>query len=230
MTQPADFFTPSLSKAYDERNSKLAPISDNLHFLMRLVLAKAPAQAKVLCVGVGTGAEILSLAQAFPNWTFTGLDPSASMLEVCAERLQKAGFSNRCQLVHGYIQDVEEGANFDIALSILVAHFVKTEERGGFFKHMTNRLKTGGVLINAEISADLNAPEFPHMLEDWKQVQTLMGATPESLAGLENQLRNTLEILPPQTTETILRQSGIPTPIRFFQSILIQAWHGRKSS
>ncbi|AGH95353.1 class I SAM-dependent methyltransferase [Pseudobdellovibrio exovorus] len=227
-TTPPDFFTKELSLAYDERNSKLSPISENLHFLIRLAIQDLPTKSHILCIGVGTGAEILSLAKAFPEWTFLGVDPSASMLEVCAERLQIAGVSERCQLVCGYVQDVPKGEKFDAVLSVLVAHFVRREERLDFFQNMVSRLKSGGYLVNAEISCDLNAPEFPLMLKGWEQVQTLMGATPESLAGLPQQLRTVLNILPNSETEDILRQSGILSPTKFFQSFMISAWYGKK--
>lgn len=225
MTTP---FTKEHSQAYDTRNAKLAPIADNMHFLIRLVLQGLPANASILCVGVGTGAEILSLAKAFPGWTFTGVDPSASMLEVCAENLEKAGISQRCQLIHGYVHNAPTGETFDAALSILVAHFVKPEDRTDFFRQMTTRLKPAGYLVNTEISADLDTPNFPALLENWKQVQTLMGATPQSLANLSQTLRTGLSILPPHQTEAILHQAGIKTPTRFFQSILIHGWYGQK--
>lgn len=231
MSQPApNFFTKEHSQTYDERNSKLAPIADNMHFLIRLVLANLPVQANILCVGVGTGAEILSLAQAFPNCTFTGVDPSASMLEVCTNRLTQAGITHRCKLVHGYVNNVEEGANFDAALSILVAHFIKTEDRQSLFQNMVSRLKPNGVLINTEIAGDLDAPTFPDMLENWKQVQSLMGATPQSLDNLPKLMREVLTILSPHQTEDILRQSGISNPTCFFQAFLIHGWYGKKGA
>ncbi len=225
MTNP---FTKEHSQAYDARNSKLAPISANLHFLMRMVLEDLPANARILCIGVGTGADIFALAEAFPNWTFTGVDPSADMLDVCAERLQQAGLQHRCTLIHGYVQNAPADEPFDAAISLLVAHFIKPEDRSDFFSQMASRLKTGGYLVNAEISADLDAPEFPVLLEDWKKVQTLMGATPESLANLAQTLRTGLSVLPPRQTEKILRQSGIPKPVQFFQSFLIHGWYGQK--
>lgn len=88
---PTDFFTKELSQIYDERNARLAPIADSAHFLIHLVLKNLPARARVLCVGVGTGAEILSLAKAYPGFTFFGVDPSEPMLEVCRTRLAAAG-------------------------------------------------------------------------------------------------------------------------------------------
>ena len=48
MSNPAsnstsDFFDQKIADSYDERNSRLAPISDGLHFLLRLTLASLPA-------------------------------------------------------------------------------------------------------------------------------------------------------------------------------------------
>jgi tRNA (cmo5U34)-methyltransferase len=218
------------AKWYDERNLGLAPIADNMHFLIRLILKNAPVRARVLCVGVGTGAEILSLSKSFPEWKFVGVDPSIGMLDVCRERLSNAGVLDRCELIHGYVHDVPREENFDVALSILVAHFVKREERLGFYQAMCSRLCTNGILINTEISYDLNSREFPLMLKNWEAVQALMGATPESLANLSVVLREMLSVISPAETEHFLSQSGIPLPVRFFQAFMISGWYGIKSS
>ncbi len=222
-----DHFTDA-AKAYDEKNRELAPIADNMHFLIRLILKNAPPRAQVLCVGVGTGAEILSLAKHYPDWTFVGVDPSVGMLDVCRDRLKSAGVLNRCELIHGYVDDVPSGHNFDVALSILVAHFIKREERAKFYQSMNERLRSGGTLINTEISFDLNSPEFPAMLKNWETVQTLMGGTPESIANLSLVLREMLSVISPVDTESLLKQSGIDLPVRFFQSFMICGWYGIK--
>ncbi len=216
------------AKVYDERNRQLAPIADNMHFLIRLILKNAPVRARVLCVGIGTGAEILSLANSFPEWTFVGVDPAIGMLDVCRERLNNAGVLHRCELIHGYVHDVPLGENFDVALSILVAHFVKRADRLNFYQAMCSRLGTNGILINTEISFDLNAQEFPFMLKNWEAVQSMMGATPESLANLSLQLREMLSVISPIETESLLKQSGIHVPVRFFQAFMISGWYGIK--
>ncbi|MES2356303.1 MAG: class I SAM-dependent methyltransferase [Pseudomonadota bacterium] len=224
-----DHFTDA-ARVYDERNRQLAPIADNMHFLIRLILKNAPVRARVLCVGVGTGAEILSLSKSFPEWTFVGVDPSIGMLEVCRERLSNAGVLNRCELIHGYVDDVPLGEYFDAALSILVAHFVKREDRLNFYQAMCDRLCTNGILINTEISFDLNSKEFPLMLKNWGAIQSMMGATPESIANLAVQLREMLSVISPTETEGFLNQSGIHLPIRFFQAFMISGWYGIKNS
>ncbi len=221
-----DFFNKDMAERYDDRNSKLAPISDCMHFLTRLVLRDLPEKSKVLCVGVGTGAEIISLAKAFPKWTFVGVDPSADMLTVGRERMKSAGFADRCEFVHGYVHDVKKKAEFDLVVSFLVGHFVKRAERLAFYQGMSDRLKPEGMLVNAEISSDLNSVSFPALLHGWEGVQELMGGTPESLATLPKMLREMLTVLPPNETEELLRESGIETPTRFFQALMISAWYG----
>lgn len=223
-----DHFTEA-AKVYDEKNLQLAPIADNMHFLIRLILKNAPMRARILCVGVGTGAEILSLSKTFPEWTFVGVDPSVGMLNVCRERLEAAGVLSRCELIQGYVHDVPSGENFDVALSVLVAHFVKREDRLSFYQAMSSRLHPNGVLINTEISYDLNSAEFPLMLKNWEAVQLLMGATPESLANLSQVLREMLSVISPIETEKLLKQSGIQLPVRFFQAFMISGWYGTKN-
>ncbi len=217
------------AKSYDEKNLQLAPIADNMHFLIRLILKNTPTHAKVLCIGVGTGAEILSLSKIFPHLNFVGVDPALGMLDVCRERLKDAGILDRCELIHGYIHDVPKGENFDVALSILVGHFVKSDERLSFYTAMVERLRTNGYFVNTEISYDLNSKEFPLMLENWKEVQALMGATPESLANLSHVLQDMLSILPPTEVTQLIEKSGIRNPVQFFQAFMINGWYGVKN-
>ena len=224
-----DFFNADVSLSYDKRNTALAPIADNMHFLIRLVLKDLPLNARILCVGVGTGAEILSLAQIYPEWTFVGVDPSAPMLAVCRESLTHAGIIGRCELIHGYVQDVPGGAAFDAVLSILVGHFVSRTERVDFYTAMQELLKPNGFFVNTELSFDLDAKDFPAMLKGWSRVQALMGATPDSLQRLPHMLRDRLSVLPPALVEDIMRKSGISMPVRFFQSFMIHGWYAQKT-
>lgn len=223
-----DFFTKEMAEGYDKRNSPLSPISDGLHFLMSLVLENLPANCRVLSVGAGTGAEILYLAKIFPSWTFVAVEPSESMLNICKERVHDAYLGDRCEFVHGYCSNLPKEASFDVALSILVAHFIAKSERASYFSEMTSRLKSGGYLINAEISIGIESNEFAPMLDVWESVQKRMGGTPESLKNLPQVLKEILTVLPNCETEQLLRTSGIPLPVKFYQAFMISAWYGVK--
>ena len=227
-TPPIVPFGEEHARRYDEQNSALAPISGNLHFLTRLVLEDLPERSRVLSVGAGTGADILALARAFPSWSFVAVEPSSSMLEVCRERLDEAGVLHRCELVHGFAHDLAEQADFDAATVFLVAHFVEREQRRGFFESIVGRLRSGGTLVNAEVSVDLDSEAFPAMLRNWQAVQRLRGASAEMLEKTSQMLRDQLTVLSPEDTESVLREAGVAVPVRFFQSFMIAGWYGTK--
>ena len=223
-----EFFDKQASESYDQRIKPIAPIIDNLHFLIRLIL-KDLADPHILCVGVGTGTEILELARAFPSWRFTGIDPSASMLDVCRRRLHQADLLTRCELYHGYLSDLPKIERFDAILCLLVAHFIKdSRERQALFSEMTARLKTAGYVIHAEISYDLSAAEFPDIGEKWKALHRVAGASEERVENILKTLQEDVAVLPPASTEHLFRNSGLPMPIPFFQSLLIRAWYAQK--
>ena len=222
------FFDRQMAESYDERNSSLSPVSENMHFLIRLVLEDLPADARILCVGAGTGAEILSLARNNPGWRFVAVDPSAEMLEVCRKKLIEEELLDRCDLIHGYVTDAPSGPGFHAALSILVAHFVPREERAQFYRDIHDRLKPGGSFISTEICFDLDSPEFPHMLRNWERIQVRSGATRESLEKLPNMLRNTLCVLGPEETVLALKSTGFNSTLRFFQAFMISGFQAVK--
>lgn len=60
---------------YDSQWARMAPVRDGLYFLVEAVFATLPADAHVLGVGVGTGAELAFLAKRFPGWRFTAVEP-----------------------------------------------------------------------------------------------------------------------------------------------------------
>jgi len=69
------------AESYDKQWEKLSPINDSLHLLMGAIMSNLPEQANILCVGAGTGAEIIYLAKRFPKWSFTALSESLFSLE-----------------------------------------------------------------------------------------------------------------------------------------------------
>ena len=128
-------FNKEQAATYDERFAKLAPQRDALHLLIRILLGDLPERARVLCVGAGTGAELLALARAFPGFAFTAVEPAQAMLEVCEKRAHEEGVADRCVFHHGYLATLPAGEPFDVATSLLVSQFLKVRaervEEGG---------------------------------------------------------------------------------------------------
>lgn len=223
-----NFFDQKASQKYDEKNKKLGAINENLHLLIRLILQDLPENAHILCVGAGTGTEILYLANIFPQWRFTGIDPSAPMIEVCRQKLETAGIADRCTLITGYVDDAPAD-QFDAALCLLVTHFITdAAARQQTFDAMAARLKPGGYLINADISYDTASPLYDDMLEKWNAMHRYGGASEEHLAQTKSMLAEHLAVLPDADMEDFLTQAGLPRPVKFFQSLLISAWYAQK--
>ena len=75
------------ASGYDRQWAKTAPIRECLYLLLDPMLAGLPRDARILCVGVGTGAELVHLAKRFPGWSFAAVEPSSKMLEECRRRV-----------------------------------------------------------------------------------------------------------------------------------------------
>ena len=223
-----DSFEKERAKSYDQSNGHLTLIFENLHYLIRIILSENSPSSKILCVGVGTGNEIIELAKAFPKFTFVAVDPSLSMLEVCQDKLEKLNLLDRCKLIHGYIDDVPETNDFDAALCLLVLHHTSPENRTKIIKGIFKRLKGAGHFICAEISFDNSPNIYGDIIEKWKSLNRLSGSCEEKVQSLPKMMKEHLSIQTPSEVESIMMNCGFSVCIQFFQALLIRAWYARK--
>ncbi|MDO9181003.1 MAG: class I SAM-dependent methyltransferase [Bacteriovorax sp.] len=223
-----DSFGKDRAKSYDQSNNHIVPIYENLHYLIKILLSEVAPNSKILCIGVGTGSEIIELAEAFPKFTFVAVDPSESMLEVCREKLKKLNLLDRCELIHGYVEDVQELEGFDGALCLLVLHHTTLEDRTKIITGIFKCLKTTGYFICAEISFDLTSSAFGDIIEKWQSMIRRSGSQEGKIQNLPRMMKEHLFIQAPSEVELILVSSGFLNPIQFFQALLIRAWYARK--
>ncbi|MEZ4222465.1 MAG: class I SAM-dependent methyltransferase [Polyangiaceae bacterium] len=223
--RPRVAFDEEHAANYDKNFEKLAAFKDALHILTRAALSDLPDGARVLCVGAGTGAELLYLAEAFPSWTFTALDLAAPMLDVCRRRVEQAGIGERCTFHVGPIASLREPEPFDVATSFLVSQFVLDRgERAAFFKEIARRLRKGGRLVSADLVGKVDAAPSD-LLDIWLRVMQYNGATPEKLEGLLEAFRTAVAIVPEANVMQLIEGAGFETPTRIFQVGMIHAWH-----
>ncbi|MFI3311040.1 methyltransferase domain-containing protein [Ewingella allii] len=228
MNNTNDIFNGEFSRQYDAYNESLNEIANNLHLLISVLLRDLPKKARILCVGVGTGSEITRLAKQHANWHFIGVDPSPDMLEVCQEKLQREGLSDRCTLIEGYLGDVPVSGDYDVALCLLVAHFIQDADRLGIYQQINDQLAAGGRMICAEIAGDMASEGFDAQLISWAAMHSVASKTERDPLEIRNQLSQRLLLLAPEQTERLISQSGFELPQRFFQSLLIHGWMAKK--
>lgn len=228
--EPPAAFGPEHAAAYDQRYAKLAPLRDVLHLLTSAVLADLPAEARILCVGAGTGAELIYLAEKFPQWRFAVVEPSAPMLEVCRRKAEVAGITSRCVFHEGYLDSLPPSEAFDAATALLVSQFIPAPEaRGGFFRNIAARLRPGSYLVSADLASDLTSANYQSLLEVWLRLMRETGSSPEQLEKLRDAYGRDVAVLPIEQISAIIASAGFERPVLFLQTCLIHAWFARST-
>ncbi len=225
---PKPIFTADHAAAYDTRFAKLSPLRDALHLLVGAVFANLPEQARILCVGAGTGAELIYLAHKFPGWQFTAVEPSGPMLEVCRRKAAAAGIAGRCSFHEGYLNSLPMGEPFDAATSLLVSQFVlDREKRTGFFREIARHLKPDGILASADLAS--NRAAYPDLLGVWLKLMKETDMTPEQVEGLREVYGRDVGVLSLDETRAIIAEGGFEEPVQFLQTGLIHGWWARRN-
>lgn len=225
MTAPT-LFDESHAAAYDERFARLAPIRDALHLLTRLALEEMPADGRLLCVGAGTGAELLYLAAAFPGWRFTAVDPSAPMLRRCRARVEAAGLADRCAFHEGTVASLEDDGAFDGATALLVSQFlVDRGARRDFFADIAARLRPRAPLMVADLA---RVEPFAELLTLWKRAWLHAGVPADNVARIDEPFDRQVAVLAPAEVAAIISAGGFEAPLPCFQSLLIHGFWTRR--
>lgn len=223
------YFGQQSASAYDQQWAKLAPLRDGLHLLIGALLSDLPTDARLLCVGAGTGAEIIYLAQRFQQWRFTAVEPSAPMLEVCRSRAEEHGIASRCVFHEGYLDSLPPLEAFDAATSLLVSQFIlEREARSDFFRAIAERLRPDGILASADLASDVNSATYQSLLEVWLRMMKAADVAPEMIERLRVAYGRDVPLLPPEDISAIIVSSGFEAPILFFQGGLIHAWYSKR--
>jgi tRNA (cmo5U34)-methyltransferase len=223
-------FDQERASSYDKRFAKLAPLLDALHLLIHLVLSELPADARILCVGVGTGTELINLAQKFPQWQFTAVEPAAPMLDICRQRAEECAITSRCTFHEGYLDSLPPSNSFDAATCLLVSHFfMQQDERRNFFSQIASRVRPNGYLVSSDLSSDMSTPAYQSLLEVWLRMLRYSEVPAEEIEKFRASYGRNAAVLPPLEVESIIASSGFDTPVLFFQTLLIHAWYAKRT-
>lgn len=214
---------------YDAQWARMAPIRESLHFLLEAAFAGLPDDARLLCVGAGTGAEIGHLARRFPHWRFLALDPAPRMIDACRERAEREGFVDRCEFHAGLVETLPDTASFDAATCFLVSQFLlDPAARTAFFAEIAQRLRPGGILAWADLAWDTAAPDYPAMLGLWLQAMSGAGLDEAAIERMRTAYARDVAILPPDRAAALVAAAGFDAPLRFHQAGMIHGWCARR--
>ena len=227
---PSTVFNAQAAAAYDEKTALWNAVRDALFSFMRLILAELPADARVLCVGAGTGTELVALAHAFPDWRFTAVEPAPAMLKVCRAKAENAGVAARCTWHVGYLDSLPASQPFDAATCLLVSHFfTQAPERTAFFAQIAQRLRPGAVLISSDLVLGMPDEVYESLFEVWSRMLAGSGWTTAEIEKLREAYGTAIAALAPAEIESIIAAGGFDAPALFFQTVFIRAWFSRRT-
>lgn len=214
---------------YDEQWAKMAPIRNGLYYLLESVFADLPDDARILSVGAGTGTELAHLAQKSPSWSFTAVEPSGPMLDVCRQRAEAEGFASRCTFHEGYLDSLPAGKPHQAATCFLVSQFIlEPRARSEFFRGIASRLEPGAILATSDLASDVESQEYEALLHAWMNMMTAGDISPEGVERMRKAYAEDVAILPPKRVASILEDGGFEVPVQFFQAGLIHGWFSKR--
>lgn len=223
-------FDRERASKHDQQFAKLAPMRDGLDLSICMVLSELPDDARILCVGVGTGTELIHLAQHFPQWQFTAVEPAAPMLDICRQKAEKYGITSRCTFHEGYLDSLPPSDAFDAATCILVSHFItQLEQRRNLFRQISARLRPNGYLVSSDLAFDMSTPAYKSLLAVFRRMFQYAEIPTEEIEKIINAYGQEIAVLPPQEIESLIASSGFDTPVLFFQTFLIHAWYAQRT-
>ena len=227
--ESAIVFDQERASSYDQQFDALAPIREALHLQIRIILSELPVDANILCVGVGTGAELIYLAQAFPQWRFTAVEPAAPMLDICRRKTEEIGIASRCTFHLGYLDSLPASETFQAATCLLVSHFfMQSDERSHFFQQIAARLQPGGYLVSADLTADMATAEYKSLLEVWLRMLRYADMPEAEVEKFRASYGRDVALLSPENVASIMTEGGFELPVLFYQSLLARAWYAHK--
>ncbi|MFZ0091930.1 MAG: class I SAM-dependent methyltransferase [Solirubrobacteraceae bacterium] len=173
---------------YTSLRRRLVPVYDDFYgaVIDVLELLGHDQVGRVLDLGAGTGLLSREIAGAFPDARFELLDGSEPML-----REARAQLGARVAAVH--VSDMAgplpEGP-FDAVVSALAIHHLADGDKRALMRRVHERLRPGGVFVNAE-QVTAPSPALTEIYEErWARECLALGATERELADTRERMRH----------------------------------------
>ena len=214
------FANPGAIASYIESACRNVPGLDDLHRMVMLLLAETtPGPAHILVVGAGGGMETRAMAEAQAEWRFTGVDPSAAMLDLARQTL--GSLAHRVALVEGTIDHAPEGP-YHGATCLLTMHHLNQEERLHLLRETRARLKPGARLVTVEHSAP--APDAALWMT--RSVAFSDRGSPDwakaKISG--SRMAEHLTLLTAEAEQDLLRDAGFIDIAMFYAAFSFRGW------
>lgn len=178
------------------------------------------AASRMLTVGAGGGEEIINMLQRKEDWLITGVDPSASMLDMAKQRVSQLHMQARVTWYETALNKVSAEAVYDAAVSLLVIHFV--ENRLPFLQEIARRLQPGAPFVLAFIQGEMNSSAFQQELHMLSLFMKRQGLGKEVFSSFNDRLGRATYPVPEEEMRGHLMEAGFRDIRPYFQAGMIK--------
>lgn len=201
-----DFNHPKVVEHYDHHIRQLIPGYELVHLQLQAILkTRLQDNAKILIVGCGTGYELSYLLEQFPKASFVAIDPSLEMLEKAKKNIHNQTQLERIEFLHVDTSGLTSFQSyFDVALSILVAHFVPSEEKQTFINDIAQSLQNCGICIHFDLmrmSDEVEKLELKYLTES-------LGLAEAQSTAMLARMQDDFYLISPSELEALYRNAG----------------------
>ncbi|MCB7480823.1 class I SAM-dependent methyltransferase [Christiangramia sediminis] len=118
----------------------------------------------VLDLGCGNGNISSQLVPYFPNATYTLVDASTEMINLCRHKFKDHNFIYH----NNYFKDFSFNKDsYDLIVAGFSLHHLEDKEKQSIFKDIYSSLKQGGIFSYSDLMISKTNPEHPKILEEW---------------------------------------------------------------
>jgi tRNA (cmo5U34)-methyltransferase len=122
--------------------------------------------SSILDLGSGNGNVTAQLIPYFPNATFTLVDASAAMINLCRSQFKEYNVV----YVNTYFKEfLFEQGNYDLVVADFSLHHCDDTEKQSLFKNIHTSLKKGGIFSYTDLMISKTNPDHEILLIKWKK-------------------------------------------------------------
>jgi tRNA (cmo5U34)-methyltransferase len=184
---------------------------------------------ELLVIGAGGGQDIITLGKKDKNIRFTGIDPLLEMLNLAQFRFQKEQLENEIELVHGTIDSLSNNKQFDVAVCMLVLHFVKgRENKKELLQRIYQHLKPGATLFLSTIYTLEDKKSVSVLIQAWKNHMLQNDISIEEWNRFEAAIGTEFDFITESMLLQLLEECGFKEITSFFSSLLVKGYVVKK--
>jgi len=215
---------------YDNMMAKVFPGYEQLPLVILSYLrTRLGRTAHLLDIGCGTGATLVAFATHQPEWSFIGVDPAESMLEIARSKMSAIGAEKRVTLLHGTVDTLPDEPKFDAATCILVEHLqldngAKLRLLDGIQRRMVSR----GWFMLFGLHGDLSTENAQNTLAAWLEFVALQGLPEATRDNVRHRATVEDSLISEVRIQELLQEAGFVNIKKDYQLQLLGGWLAQK--